>query len=184
MVSPESHPNWFYPSGDHNRIKICFSWIVQVRNMPPISIFSIKNHLDIHSWMISSESHLNWFHPSGDHNRLKICFSWMTQVRNLPTRGCFFPSEYALKIHSWRDSTDSHVNCVLTELVPTTESKSVYGTVPVQVRNLPVTMFAFYRNTAALKICASSKRADDESFPVGTHFDIQSWMNSSAVHLN
>jgi hypothetical protein len=50
---------------------------------------SIKNHLNIHSWMVSSEADLNWSYPSGN-NRMKIYFSWMEQVRNLPTRGLFF----------------------------------------------------------------------------------------------
>jgi hypothetical protein len=31
--------------------------------MPAVSLFSIKNHLDIHSWMVSSEAHLNGSYP-------------------------------------------------------------------------------------------------------------------------
>jgi len=111
----------------------------------------IENHLHLHSWMISPEAHLNWSYPTGDHNRIKICFSWMAQVRNLPI-GLFFPSEYGLKIHSWIVSSESHLNFVLAKMVPTTESKSVACTVPVQVRNMPVTTLPFYRNMAALKI--------------------------------
>jgi hypothetical protein len=31
--------------------------------MPVITFFSIKNYLDIHSWMVSSEVHLDWSYP-------------------------------------------------------------------------------------------------------------------------
>jgi hypothetical protein len=88
--------------------------------MPAIRFLSIKNHLDIHSWMVLSEVHLNWSYPSGGRNRIKICFSCMAQVRNLPTRGCFFPSEYTLKIHSWMVSSEPHLNFVLAKMTPAT----------------------------------------------------------------
>jgi hypothetical protein len=40
-------------------------------------------------------------------------------------------------------SSAPRLNCVLAKMVPTTESKSVSWTVPVQVRNLPVTTIRF-----------------------------------------
>jgi len=62
MVSSEAHLNLSYPCGDHNGIKICFSCMAQVRNLPTRGcLFSPEYAMKIHSWMVSSEpQHLDF----------------------------------------------------------------------------------------------------------------------------
>jgi len=94
---------WPESSGYHNRIKVCFSWTVQVRNLLIHWFFLSEHASKIRSWMVSStvNSSSSWSKWLPQQS-LNLSLGLLEQVRNLPTISFFFHSiEHSLKIHSW-----------------------------------------------------------------------------------
>jgi hypothetical protein len=106
----------------HNRIKICFSCPVQVRNLPIERFFCLfefqtcptlkirsflrevflSRNTPCHSLMDDCvRGSNNWGQSKCLLNRIKICFSRPVQVRNLPIERLFCLLKHALKVQSF-----------------------------------------------------------------------------------